>query len=133
MRSAARAWRATSGARKECKDGDVLYRQGDLADTIDFVAAGTLAISLDDGRGSLRRVRRCTRRTVLGEMGFFREVRRAATISTEGSALIYTLSRRNLERMQRERPELYEAFLRFIIRALSDRLELAHKEVAALT
>jgi hypothetical protein len=35
--------------------------------------------------------------------------------------------------MRRERPELYEALLRFVIRTLSDRLELAHKEVAALT
>ena len=118
--------------RRECKDGDVLYRQGDPADTIDLVAAGTLAISIDDGRGVRRRIRRCTRQTVLGEMGFFRNVRRAATISTEGSALIYTLSRVSLERMQRERPELHGAFLCFIIRTLSDRLELAHKEVSAL-
>jgi SulP family sulfate permease len=119
--------------RRECKDGDVLYRQGDLADTIDFIAAGTLAISIVDARGTPHRVRRSTRHTVLGEMGFFRGARRAATVSSEGPAVIHTLSRDNLERMRRERPELYEALLRFVIRTLSDRLELAHKEVAALT
>jgi hypothetical protein len=30
--------------RRECKDGDVIDRQGDPADSIDFIAAGTLAI-----------------------------------------------------------------------------------------
>ena len=118
--------------RKEYKDDHILYRQGDPADTIDFVASGTLAVSVDDGRGGTRRIRRSARQTVLGEMGFFRDSRRAATVSAEGAALIYTLSRSNLERMRHERPALYEAFLRFIIRTLSDRLELAHKELAAL-
>ena len=118
--------------RKECIDGDIIYRQGDPADTIDFIAAGTLAISLDDGRGTLRRIRRSAQQTVLGEMGFFRGARRAATVRAEGPALIYTLSRPSLEHMRRERPDVYEFLLRFVIRTLSDRLEFAHKEVAAL-
>lgn len=118
--------------RRECTDGDVLYRQGDPADTIDLIASGTLAISLGDGQGASRRIRRSARQTVLGEMGFFRGARRAATISSQGPTVIYTLSRASLDRMQRERSDLYDAFLRFVIRTLSDRLEQAHKEVSAL-
>jgi SulP family sulfate permease len=118
--------------RNEYKQGDIIYRQGDPSDTINFIAAGTLAISRDDGKGAPRRIRRSAQQTVLGEMGYFRGTRRAATIRAEGPALIYTLSRPSLEQMQRERPDLYESVLRFVIRILSDRLELAHKEVAAL-
>jgi SulP family sulfate permease len=118
--------------RKEFRDGDTLYRQGQPADSIDFVAAGALAIMLEDEHGSARRLRRSTRRTVIGEMGFFRNVPRGATIAAEGPTLVYSLTRAGLARMQREHPRIYEAFLRFFVRKLSDRLELANREVAAL-
>jgi SulP family sulfate permease len=73
------------------------------------------------------------RQTVIGEMGFFRAAPRAVSISADGPATIYTLSRENWERLRSDHPAVHEAFLRFIIRILSDRLELAHKEIAALT
>jgi CRP-like cAMP-binding protein len=117
---------------KEARSGETIYRQGDISDSIDFVASGTLAIMLDDGRSPPRRIRRSTRQTVLGEMGFFRNARRAATIAAEEPAVIYSLDRPRLERMQREHPEAYAAFLRFVVRTLSDRLEHAHRELAAL-
>jgi CRP-like cAMP-binding protein len=119
--------------RKQFEGGETIYRQGEAANTIDFIASGSVAVILDDGRRPPRRVRRSAQQTVLGEMGFFRALPRAATIAAEGPVLIFTLSRANLARLQSEHPAIYEAFLQFVIRALSDRLELAHKEIAALT
>lgn len=119
--------------RKQFEGGETIYRQGEAADTIDFVASGTVAVILDDGRHPPRRVRRCAQQTALGEMGFFRATPRAATIAAEGPVLIYTLSRTTLARMRSEHPTVYEAFLQFVIRTLADRLELAHKEIAALS
>jgi len=96
----------------ELRDGQILYRQGDPANTIDFVASGVLAIVVDDGHNPPRRIRRSIRQTVLGEMGFFRNARRAAAISAEGPAVIYSLDGPSLKRMQEEHPEIYEHFLR---------------------
>lgn len=120
-------------SRRELAGGEILYRRGDPSDTIDFVASGTLAVSADDGRDPPRRIHRSTRQTVVGEMGFFRRTSRAAMISAEGPAVIYSLTRESLERMQLQDPQVYAAFLGFVIRTLSDRLELANQEVSALT
>ena len=56
--------------RSELRDGQTLYRQGDPANTIDFVASGVLAIVVDDGHNPPRRIRRSIRQTVLGEWVF---------------------------------------------------------------
>ena len=51
-------------------------------------------------------MRRIVTHTVLGEMGFFRHSVRSATVSSDGPATVFTLSRTNFERMRRERPDL---------------------------
>jgi SulP family sulfate permease len=119
--------------RKEYSGGEVLYRQGDSADSIEFVTSGSLALMLGSEAGKLRRIRLSTRQTVVGEMGFFRHAPRAVTICAEGPTVTHCLSRERWERLRREQPDVHEALLIFIIRTLSDRLELAHKEIAALT
>jgi len=72
-------------------------------------------------------------KTVVGEMGFFRGSARTATVSAEQRASVYTLTRASYERLKAEQPELGGAFLEFIVRALSDRLEFANQGVAALS
>ena len=47
--------------RKVVDGSQVLYRQGDPADTIDLVAAGNLAIDIEKADGSSLRVRRTRR------------------------------------------------------------------------
>jgi sulfate permease, SulP family len=122
--------------------GDVLYNQGDQADTIDLVCSGTVSIKLavegtagdrvaGDGATS-RLIRQMTYHTVVGEMGFFRDMIRTAAVVAEDSVVVYTLTRANFERLQTEQPDIAMAFLRFIARMLADRLEFANRETAAL-
>lgn len=118
--------------RRELAAGEILYSQGAPADSIDFIASGTVAISLEVNGSPPRLVRRATQQTILGEMGFFRRVPRGATIAAEGSVVVYRLSREALMRMRDENPRMYDAILHYIIRTLSDRVDLAHKEIAAL-
>jgi sulfate permease, SulP family len=118
--------------RRHLDDSTVLHRQGEPADTIDIVAAGRLAVDVATSSGGSLRVRRTTSYTVVGEMGFFRVVPRAATVSSEGPADLFTLTRANFERMRRERPDLANAFGDFIIRIMSDRIDSANREIAAL-
>ena len=111
----------------------ILYREGEPADTVDLVAAGNLAIDIANGNGESLRVRHITTHTVVGEMGFFRHSVRSATVSSDGPATVFTLSRANFERMRRERPDLASAFDEFIMRVLADRIDFANRTVAALS
>ncbi len=111
----------------------VLYRQGDAADTIDLVAAGRLVVDMIADTGNPLRARRITTHSVVGEMGFFRRTVRAATVSADGPATVYTLQRAAFDRMRQEQPELAGAFYEFLLRSLSDRLILTDRVVAALT
>lgn len=119
--------------RKDVDGSQILYREGDPADTIDLVAAGNLAIDIEKGGGESLRVRRIMTHTVLGEMGFFRRSVRAATVSSDGPAIVFTLTRANFERMRSERPDLASAFDDFIIKALADRIDFANRAIAALS
>ena len=110
----------------------MLHRQGEAADTIDIVAAGRLTVDVATGSGESRRVRRIATYTVVGEMGFFRRSVRSATVSSEGPTTVFTLTRASFERMRRERPDLASAFDDLMIRIISDRIDGAHREVAAL-
>ena len=119
--------------RKDIVSSQVLYRQGEPADTVDLVAAGKLAIDIAQDDGGSLLMRRITTQTVIGEMGFFRWSSRSATVSSDGPVTLYTLTRVNFEKMRRERPDLAIAFDDFIMRVLADRIEFAGRQVASLS
>jgi SulP family sulfate permease len=118
--------------RKRTAGSETIYREGELADTVDLVASGNLSVHVSKGGGEMLRVRRITTHTMLGEMGFVRRSVRAATVSSDGPATLFTLTRAELARMRRERPELANAFDNFIMRTLADRMEAANRAAAAL-
>ena len=65
-------------------------------------------------------------------MGFYRQAPRAASVIAEESTVVYWLSKQSFDRMEKEHPEAAAAFHELIIRLLSDRLEFANSEIAAL-
>lgn len=119
--------------RRDVAAGTMLYAQGSPADTIDLVVTGTIAVTVTSEPGLAVLVRRISTRSVVGEMGFFRNVARTATVSAEGPATVYTLTRAGYERLKAEDGELATLFLEFIARTLSDRLEFATQGIAALS
>jgi CRP-like cAMP-binding protein len=66
-------------------------------------------------------------------MGFFRRAARSATVSSDGPATYFTLTRDSYERMRRERPDLASAFDEFLLRVLADRITISERMVAALS
>lgn len=119
--------------RKDITNSQILYREGEPADTIDLVAAGQLAVEIALADGGSLLMRRIKTQTVIGEMGFFRRSARSATVSSDGPAVLYTLTLINFEKMRRERPDLANAFDDFILRVLADRIEFANRQVASLS
>lgn len=118
--------------RVEVSAGHALYKQGDLADTVDFVARGSLLIELVGANGERQRLRRIATHSIVGEMGFFRRLTRSAAVTAEEAAVVYSLPRDNFERMRRESPELAEAFCQFVIQVLADRVDFANRAISAL-
>ena len=96
------------------------------------MAAGRLVVTLGDGTPQVRRVRSISTHTVVGEMGFFRHAARSATVSSDGPALLYTLTRENFERMLAERPDLAAAFYECLLRTLADRIGLSERMATSL-
>jgi SulP family sulfate permease len=118
--------------RTDASASQIIYRQGEPAETLDLVAAGSLIVEITSANGQSLRVRRITTHTVVGEMGFFRRSLRSATVCSEGPAIIFTLTRAKLETMRRERADLASALDDFIMRILADRIDGANRQVSAL-
>jgi SulP family sulfate permease len=74
--------------RKNVDGGQVIYRQGDPAETIDLIAVGRLNVEVTNGDGQHLRVRRMATHTAVGEMGFFRKATRSASISSDSPATV---------------------------------------------
>lgn len=117
---------------KSTAGSEVIYRQGDPADSMDIVAEGALVVDVANDRGETVRVRRINTHSVVGEMGFFRRALRSATVSSDGPVKLFTLSRANLERMRHERPDLAYAYDDFIVSILADRVDTANRSITAL-
>jgi SulP family sulfate permease len=116
--------------RKTVDGVQEIYHQGDPADTLDLVALGRLNIEIASTGGQPLCIRRTMTHTVVGEMGFFRQAVRSASVSSDGPTILFTLTRANFDRMRRERPDLASAFTEFIVRILADRIESANREIA---
>ncbi|MGI9520197.1 MAG: cyclic nucleotide-binding domain-containing protein [Hyphomicrobiaceae bacterium] len=119
--------------RIDVEAGQQLYTQGEAANTIDFVASGTVAMMSYSGSEERRTcVRRSSRQTVLGEMGFFRGSSRNVSIVAERSTTIFSLTRANFEKLKENNPEIHYGLLNFVIRTLADRLEMATTELSSI-
>jgi len=118
--------------RQEAAVGECLFRQGEPSDSLVLLASGCVAITIDDEQGRPIRLRRMVGYTVVGEMGFFRQVPRTATVIAEEPSLIYRLTKTAFDDMQEKDPAAAVAFHKLIIRLLADRLEFANREISAL-
>ncbi len=119
--------------RRELDDGALLYAQGAPADTIDFVVSGSVVVIMRGEGGIAHTIRRMAKKTVVGEMGFFRATPRTASVAADGTAVIYTLSRASFQKLLDDEPRIGADFVQFIVRTLADRLEFANSSLAAMT
>jgi len=123
---------ATYMQREELSNGEFLFHQGEPSDSIVLQASGCVAITILDEHGRPIRLRRMLGHTIVGEMGFYRGVPRAASVIAEEPTVIYRLTREDFDKMQIEDPPAAAALHKLIIRLLSDRLDFANREISAL-
>lgn len=116
----------------EFASGDVLIRRGDPPDEIFLVCSGRVSVFLDrDGKPDVR-LRSVIGQSLFGEMGFYRQAPRSASVVADAPTTAYRLTRSALQGISERDPDLCAAFQALIIRVLSDRVSFATDEIEAL-
>jgi SulP family sulfate permease len=116
----------------EVPAGHRLIRQGDRPDDVYLLEDGVLTAQMEDHDGPAVRLRTMGPGTVVGEVGLYTGGARTASIVSEGPSRLLRLSRRSLETMEREDPELASALHRMFARSLAARLTDTLQTIDAL-
>lgn len=112
--------------------GDVLFRQGDEADSVYLVQRGSLVASLQVGQERFK-LRSIQSGGTVGEMGVYRARQRSATVQAEEPTEVLCMTRSTLQEIEARAPELAILLHRLFVRLLASRLEHANAQAKALS
>ena len=118
--------------RHEVQPGEVIARQGEVANAMHFILDGRIGIIVELGEQRTMRVRSLGRHTTIGEMGLITHRVRSATIQAEATSVLYELTAASYERMKADDPELSQALLGYIVAVLAERLNFANRALGVL-
>lgn len=96
--------------------GTVLWKQDDPPDGLYIVEAGILRATYRFADPTPPMVESMVPGTIAGELSTLAGLERNATCVVERAAVLWKLSTENLERLEREQPELAGAFTRLILK-----------------
>src|SRR5689334_1022449 len=85
--------------RREVQSGEIIARQGEVANAMHFILDGRIGIIVEVGEQRRMRVRSLGRHTTIGEMGLITHRVRSATIQAEAASVLYELTAASYERM----------------------------------
>ena len=118
--------------RRELPEGEVLLKQGDLADEMFFVESGLVTIDLEMPNNKRMRLRSIRGGATVGEIGLYlRNVRTASVIASRKS-VVHRLSAQSLKEMQEKDPEIAALFHEWIVRLLAERIVDNNRMIEAL-
>jgi SulP family sulfate permease len=116
----------------EFPKGKILFHQNDVSDCLYFIVSGKVSTYLELPDKSQLRVYTSEFGTIVGEMGFFTQLDRSATVVTDEASMIYKLTQESFSRLLQESPIVGLEFYKGIICLLSERLGHADRELALL-
>ncbi|MFL5735155.1 MAG: SLC26A/SulP transporter family protein [Chloroflexia bacterium] len=118
--------------RREYAPGEYLIRQGDEPDNLYFIESGQVTAQLEgEGQNPLRLETMGAGRSV-GELGFYLNIRRTATVTVDERSVIYTLSKQDLADVERLDPEAANLLHRVVVHLLGERVLHLTRTVNAL-
>lgn len=109
--------------------GAVIFREGDPADRLYFLAKGTASIHLTVGGARTRRIATLGPGVAFGEMALVDGAPRSAEVRTDSDAVAYGLPISRLTALGRDHPGIQTAILLNLSRLLSQRLRKANDEI----
>ena len=110
-------------------EGEVLFRQGDPAESLFFIEEGELAVMLEVPGAGRVPVRRFGPGQCLGEMALYRSDRRTATVEALSEAHLRKLTSNDLIAMERDDPTLALSMHRHIAALLAERVTYSNVEL----
>jgi sulfate permease, SulP family len=114
------------------KEGEHVFRQGDISDAMYFVESGMVSVELELEANKILRLKKMGPGTVFGEMGIYTTAPRSASIVAAESCVVYRLATKDLEAIQAKDPLLVSAIHRFIVNLLAGRVFEANAKVRDL-
>jgi SulP family sulfate permease len=109
-----------------------LCRQGDPTDTLIFIERGPVSVILERQDQSPLRVRVFGAHTLVGEVGFFLDAPRSASLLAAPEAIAWALDRNAFDQFTKARPRQALALAIYVIRLQSERLTFANRQIASL-
>ena len=100
--------------------GDVLLRQGEVADSLLVIVEGSVEISLLD-HGASHRIARLEKETVVGELGMLTQEHRSANVIALTPGRVATITREKLEHIAGRHPRLALALSELVAERIGTR------------
>ncbi|WP_373489063.1 cyclic nucleotide-binding and patatin-like phospholipase domain-containing protein [Blastomonas sp.] len=109
---------STKARRVEVAAGDILVRQGDLADTLYFVETGRFRVVIESPTGS-KAVAQIEAGEPVGELAFFGGGTRTATLQASRDSVVMALDRECYDAVVADYPQLVPAILTAVTQRLA--------------
>lgn len=106
--------------RRELRQGEILFRTGEPATGFYLVEDGILRAEYDLPQGWLHES--IVAGTTCGELPFFGETERTATVSAERDCVVWAMDREGWDALQRKEPEVAKEVLRISLKLTSERM-----------
>lgn len=115
------------------KAGQTIYKEGEHAKSVCFLAEGELGVIKTDDKGGEHKVATLKRGAAVGEMAMIDGVVRSATIRALTDVTIVIFKRDNFNALLEENPEIGIKLLKELARGLSHSLRKASDELTRLS
>lgn len=106
--------------------------QGDPTDGLFFIERGPVSVILERADHPGLRVRKFGRHTLAGEVGFFLNTPRSASLLATHEAVVWFLSRAEFDRFMTTHPEAALAVASYVIRQQAERLIFANQQIESM-
>ncbi|KAI0135446.1 sulfate transporter family protein [Daldinia grandis] len=116
--------------RREFTAGTVLYQCGEPANGFYLLERGELRADYDTPQGRL--CEPIVQGTTCGELPFFSETNRTATVVAVKDCVVWVMDTENWEKLQREESDVAQELLRVSLKLTSERMEAMTKYISAV-
>ena len=109
-----------------------LFHENDEANDLFLIAEGRLSVIHKSPDGQIQRLRAIGAGSIIGEIGFYMNVKRTASIAAELDSKIYKLSFEKFREINNNHPDLALALHTWIVQLFAERLVHASHELEVL-
>ncbi len=113
-------------------EGQTLFCEGDPADGLYFLESGRASVVVELTGGRTLRRRTYTSGVILGEMGFYCQAPRSASVIADEPCRLHYLSAARFQRIEADTPHLASCFNRGVVKLVAERLRRSEEEVRGL-